>query len=116
MTAAASRKKKIKGRASLHSAKSRKAETPSPQPQPENFGYQIVLTRATKGAGYRIVSGCRDFTPTQALKHWTDRPKELNAICGDPNCTSCRVVNDRARKMVALLPKLKARARRYGWL
>lgn len=108
-------------RKKAHEAKPKR----SPVDQPENYGHLIRLHRSAAD-GYRIVAGCRDFTPKEAAAHWTMRARSSTGSlikqddgCGI-RCNICRVeavnARDRAKNMLALLPKLKQRARRYGWL
>lgn len=94
----------------------------SPQLQPENFGYEIMLRPAPKvDGGFRIVSGCRDLSLTQALRHWQGAA-ESGTLCTparQARCDGCQHILERRKRatnMLALLPKLKQRARRYGWL
>lgn len=100
--------------------KRKKAPKPSSVEQPENYGYPITLRRDVR-AGYRIISGCRNFSPPEARAHWTMRTKD-GTFCppGErESCESCsNILKDRARarSMLKLLPLLATRAKRYGWL
>ena len=85
--------------------------------QKEEWGYPIFLVRAplAKG-GFVVATGCRWFTLEAAINHWTKR-KSQEFGC---ECSQCRPDNNkvraRARQMLKLLPTLKRRAARYGWL
>ena len=85
--------------------------------QKEGWGYSIFLVRAplAKG-GFIIAAGCRWLTPKQAADHWMVR-RSLRFSC---ECSACLPDNNRirsrARHMLKLLPTLRRRAARYGWL
>ncbi len=92
----------------------------SPQVQPENFGYPIELRRGR--GGFRIVSGCRNFTLSQAETHWQKQRAAKYIECAAPEkvlrngkCGTCNDFKIRAPKMLKLLPLLAQRAKRYGW-
>ncbi len=88
--------------------------------QPENYGFPIRLKRSPKSpGGFRIVSGCRDFTLPEAREHWRARARIAKTSCdyddGNGYCEMCDGPRVRGRKMVRLLPLLAQRAKRYGW-
>lgn len=92
-----------------------KAAKRSPVLQPENYGYPIEL--ALEDGEVLIKSGCRCLPLNEARGHWERRARETG-MCKQlpPHNEDCiQNVRRRARKMIALLPLLAQRARRYGW-
>lgn len=91
---------------------------PSIRRQKEFFGYTIYLVRRPKReGGYAVMSGCRFFTPDAARDHWMERRGwQSSSPDTEVGKRVTAAVAGRAFNMVALLPKLKRRARSYGWL
>lgn len=92
-----------------------KALPPSIRHQKENFGFSIYLVRQSrKNGGYTIMTGCRFFTPDEAKAHWS---KRQHFGQHDPYFRLyVEKVRKRAVSMLALLPKLRRRAKSYGWI
>lgn len=80
--------------------------------QKESFGWPIYLANTPQGPV--VVAGCRWFGFERALEHWTMQAQQPSCrYCGRGK--GCNADRARGRKMVALLPLLAQRAKRYGW-
>lgn len=79
--------------------------------QKENFGWPIYLVRQLNEP--IVAAGCRWYPFELAQAHWGEMASKRPCRRG---CTVCKEEKTRGTDMIALLPKLKRRARRLGWL
>lgn len=73
-------------------------------------GYPLFIVRQRRRIGYRILIGCRWFTPEQARNHWNS---VANFSCDTEEVSEERMA--RARAMLRWLPHLERRAAKLGW-
>jgi hypothetical protein len=81
--------------------------------QPENYGWPINLCFNTRYKEVTVLAGCRDLDLVMAKQHWTAVRHHKNESVFNWVTPERR---QRAANMLALLPKLRRRAIRYGWI